>query len=155
MGLPRVLWIGPAHGLPPGWPAYNAVCQIDFESPLTATAALARAGYAAILLDRTGSDLLPQVHRIAPRVPVLIHDPAASVSDAVRLAHSGAHHVLTSTKETFDKIQEAVADYQHSVTEPAGRPVSLDWERLLVGKAGSCDPSIASSAWWPPAVPRS
>jgi DNA-binding NtrC family response regulator len=135
MGLPQVLWIGAAHGLPPGWPPYDAAWQIDLKSPGTGLSTLAQGDYAVIVLDRTGRDLLAQVQRIASGVPVLIYDPAATVADAVRLAHSGARHVLTTGEESFGRIQDAIGAYRSGLAQFASRAGGAGWKHLLVGES--------------------
>ena len=135
MGPPQVLWIGASQSLPPGWPGHEAGWQISFESPENALAALSRANYAAVVLDRASCELLEQVLRLAEGAPVLVHDPNVSVSDAVKLTRLGVRQVLTSAPESIGLIDEAVQDSRHVQWRGAFRAVVADWQRLLVGES--------------------
>jgi DNA-binding NtrC family response regulator len=135
-----VLWIGSSPGLPAGWPRQAADWDIEFQPPGEGLVSLARGGYAAIVLDlpvpaRTGCELLEEVQRKAPGIPVLIRDPHASLSDAARLTRLGARQFLTSPEESFDIIEEAVGEFHRSLAHLAAKAGGSGWEDLLVGES--------------------
>src|SRR5436190_307819 len=136
----QVLWIGNSHGLPDGWPRHPAAWDIDFRTPDEGLALLSRGGYAAVVLDMPGPAgtacaWLEQVQQTAPGLPVLIRDPQASLSDAVRLTRLGARQFLTSAEESFGMIDEAVEDFRRGLARLAARVEGGDWQHLLVGES--------------------
>jgi DNA-binding NtrC family response regulator len=71
--------------------------------------------------------LVEKVHAQDIHIPVLVHDPLASPSDAVRLARLGAYQFLPGDEEAvalLDQLQESRCPPSHSTGE---------WEELLVG----------------------
>jgi DNA-binding NtrC family response regulator len=145
MGSSQVLWIGDSHGLPGGWERQplpdgrSSPALIGFCAPPEAPAALASRKFAAIVLDVPASsqiacDLLQQALRSAPAVPVLVRDPNASISDAVRLTRLGVRQFLTSAEETFGLLDAAVEDFRRDLARLAAK-VEDGWERLLVGES--------------------
>ena len=98
--------------------------------------------FAAVVLDFpiegwTPSRLLEQVKREAPQVPVLVRDPHATVSDAVRLARQGAWQVLGAGEDPAEAVEQAIEERNSAdlarLAEGVGN--SGDWERLLVGES--------------------
>ena len=131
----QVLWIGSSTALPGGWPQPSADWDLHFQPPDEAIDSLARGGYAAVVLERKTCELLEQVHQVAPGVPVLVHDPGASLPDAVRLIRQGASQFLTSAEESFAIIDDAVADFRRGLARLASKVAGADWEHLLVGES--------------------
>jgi DNA-binding NtrC family response regulator len=132
MGTSQVIWIGASLAPPPGWPWNSAGWAIDFQDYGAGLDALSRTKYAVVVLDRAACDLLDQVQRIAPGVPVMVHDPEASVGDAVRLVRQGVRQFLTSPEAAVEAIDDAVEESRARAL--TGRAAS-DWERLLVGES--------------------
>jgi len=133
----RVLWISASNGLPAGWAGRSALWNAELRLPAGARSALAKGGHAAVVLDVAVSegtvwDLYEDVRQAAPNIPVLIHDPHASLSDAVRLSRAGVHQFLTSPEEGVGLIDDAVEHFRNLDRAPEEGPGS-DWERLLVG----------------------
>src|SRR5690242_1683950 len=105
----KILWIsalrGSANeglGLPLSWTA-------DFVGPEAGIETLRHGDYDAVVLDFpipewTAAELLEQVKRFAVATPVFIRDAEATLSDAVRLAHLGAHQFLETGGEIGGQI---------------------------------------------------
>jgi DNA-binding NtrC family response regulator len=141
MEAQKILWI---NGLPvqaeelPGLPASWIIEFRDSEGGLEA---LRHASYDAVVLDFpisgwSAAEVLEPVRRVAPGTPILIRDPAATVSDAVRLAHLGAHRVLETGADVIRQIEEAI-HYRTTlgVAHLAANLGREDWERLLIGQS--------------------
>ena len=139
MNSHQVLWISALPGLPADWPRHPSIWNIEFATPEEGIGALGNTDYAAIVLDFpisdwTAAELLEQVQRQARGVPVLIRDPGASLSDAVRLAHLGVYEFLESGEQSWAAIERAIEerrtrDLAHLAENVAGQ----EWGRLLVG----------------------
>lgn len=85
------------------------------------------------------AQLLESVQEIDPRIPVLIRDPAATISDAVRLVKLGAYHVLSSALDPYD-LEEHLerAGEQRRLRESASgiSAAKLDaWKNTFVGES--------------------
>jgi DNA-binding NtrC family response regulator len=134
MASAQVLWIGSSNGLPPGWPAPAASWEIVFEPPARGIAILSRVSFAAVVLERGASQLLPSVQQIAVDVPLLIYDPAAAPSEIARFTRLGARQFLTtSARESFAAIDEAVNGASTGLARLSDRVSGAEWEHLLVG----------------------
>jgi DNA-binding NtrC family response regulator len=82
------------------------------------------------------AELLDAVRRAIPGVPVLIRDPQATLSDAVRLARLGAWQVLTDSDDPTGLIEQAVEERRaRDLAQLSDHVVREDWERLLVGES--------------------
>jgi len=139
MEAQKVLWISavrePAEvgpGLPASW-------ATQFRQPTDGIEALRYSAYDAVVLDFPipqwrPAEVLEQVKRLAPSTPVFIRDPEATLSDAVRLAHLGAHQLLEVGVEVAGQIEQAI---HFQTTQGLARLAANlgrdDWERLLVG----------------------
>src|SRR5437016_2077586 len=133
MNSHQVLWISTLPELPADWPLDPSNWNIEFAQPEEALDALGDTDYAAIVLDFplpdwAPAELLEQVQRLVRGVPVLIRDPAASLSDAVRLTHLGVYAFLESGEQAFAAIERAVEerhirDLAHLAENVAGQ----DW----------------------------
>jgi DNA-binding NtrC family response regulator len=74
--------------------------------------------------------------RIVPGTPVLIHDPNASPSEAIRLARLGACQFLSADSDAVALVDQA-REERHN-RDGAGRtdrPGREEWERLLIGES--------------------
>jgi transcriptional regulator with GAF, ATPase, and Fis domain len=118
MAPAKVLWIGSSNGLPPGWPQLETSWEIDFQPPATGTALVSSGGYAAIVLERPAAAMTPQIQRLAPGVPLLIHDSEAAAAE-----------------EFFVAIDDAVERFRYSLGRLVNKVSGADWEHLLVGES--------------------
>jgi len=139
MNASKVLWIrGNQNIPPPELCALAAAWTAEHLDAATGIGRLARQSYGVIVLDFpipgwTPADLVEQVRRLAPEVPVLVRDPSATLNDAVRLARLGIHQFLTLGEEHQQIVQALEPRQTHSLAQLAWRTGSEDWERLLVG----------------------
>ena len=109
MDAKRVLWVnaGCASGagrLPAAW---RTTCL----DPAEALNELKNNEFQAVVLefpmpDWTPGELLVEVQRVAPQTPVLLRDPQATVSDAVRLARLGAYQMLDCDQDPTGPIRK-------------------------------------------------
>jgi DNA-binding NtrC family response regulator len=137
----RVLWIAaepPAFG---EWPVLSESYSIESYAPREALEGLSSRPCAAVVLDLPASGwhaaaLLERIRRAAPGTPVLVHDPRASPSDAIRLARLGAHQFFSTDEEAVALIRQVQAERQTGdlarLADHAGRE---EWERLLIGES--------------------
>ena len=116
MAATLVLWISEAlHGLGADWPGQAATWKTECRTPEAALAGLQQGNYGAVVLDFpiarwTSAALLEEVQRLAPGTPVLIRDPQAQLSDAVRLARLGVYQFLASGPEAWEQIEQSVEE---------------------------------------------
>jgi len=138
----RLLWIAAGQPrLAEEWPALAATYRIECRLPEEALHELPTAKYGVVVLSFPtpgwqAADLLKEVQRLAPGAPVLVRDPNASLSDAVRLARLGAYDILSTGDEALDQVERAshyrsTADLA-SLASRAGRE---EWENLLIGES--------------------
>src|ERR1035438_2046918 len=90
----RLLWISAEPFNFAEWPLLSVRYKVEARSFGDALPGLSRDLCKAIVLSfpasgRRPDDVVERVQRAVPGVPVLIHDPSASPSDAVRLARLG------------------------------------------------------------------
>jgi DNA-binding NtrC family response regulator len=137
-----VLWVSDAlDGLGAEWPDQAATWKAQCRLPETALDGLRRSDYGAIVLDFpiaswTPAALLEEVQRLAPGTPVLIRDPQARLSDAVRLTRLGVYQFLASGAEAWAQIEEAIEERRTaSLARLAGNLGREEWECLLVGES--------------------
>ncbi|MCX6597414.1 MAG: sigma-54 dependent transcriptional regulator [Acidobacteria bacterium] len=113
--MPEVLWIDDSFVLPS-------------ERP---TAAVLRPPFA----EADPAVVIEECHRRWPGLPVIVLQPAATLAEAVRLAHAGAHCVLAEESElklSIDNTLRATA-----IRRP--RTPDEPWRRLLVGVSPAMD----------------
>ena len=137
----RLLWIASEPLKAAEWPFLSAAYKVESRSFHEPLQDLSRQGYAAIVLHFPTLgwrpvELLERVRNAAPGVPVLIHDPDASLSDAVRLARLGACQYLSADFEAVTLIEQACEERRDwdlvRLAEQVGRE---EWERLLIGES--------------------
>src|SRR5260370_33902324 len=95
----RVLWISALPEPPPDGPEPTAIWSTEFRSPDEGLEELRRCDYHAVVLafpipGWSPAELLEEVQRLAPGVPVLVRDPDATLSDAVRMTRLGLYQIL-------------------------------------------------------------
>jgi DNA-binding NtrC family response regulator len=115
--------------------------EIEFKATRDALEHSSSRPYAGAVLDvpassRHAAALLERVQRMAPGTPVLIHDPDASPSDAIRLARLGALQFFSTDEEAvglIDQVREErrTRDLSH-LADHASRE---EWEHLLIGES--------------------
>jgi len=137
----RVLWIAAEPIESTEWPLLSASYDIDSQAPREALERLSSRPCAAVVLSFPAAGwhsaaLLERVQRMAPGTPVLIHDPAASPSDAIRLARLGVWQFFSADEEAVALIDQAREERRTRNSAPladhAGRE---EWERLLIGES--------------------
>jgi DNA-binding NtrC family response regulator len=123
------------------WPDHLVTWKTEYQSPEAALGRLHPSAYDAIVLDFplarwTPDALLEEAQRLAPGTPVLIRDPRAQLSDAVRLARLGAYQFLSSGPETLAQIEQAIEERRRAdLARLAENVGEEEWERLLVGES--------------------
>ncbi len=132
----RVLWIPTAQnfsrgGAPVSWE------NVDL-APAEAFKQLKAQQFEAIVLvfplpGWLPADLLRAVREVAPEVPVLVRDPGATLSDAVRLAQLGAFQVLNGDEDVAAQIRDALQAAPALLENERWRGSGSGWEPLLVG----------------------
>src|SRR5882672_8021077 len=133
----RVLWISAS----PQTPAEdrNSPWSFEYRPPERAIDQLRDTHYAAAVLDFPMPEWLPddlfeEVQRCAPTTPVLIRDPRAKVSDAVRLVRLGVCGFLDADDKVYEQISRAIEEKSsRDLVRLAEHVEREDWEDLLVG----------------------
>lgn len=145
-GGKRVLWIGQA-----GSPAVREEVARVFELEAAAGVAEALQLLAASRVDAVVAsfplpewsthELLDEIRRMEPGLPVVVLDSAATASDAVRLARMGAWQVFDERVEPnplIDEIEAAAEDYRMRRRENRAG-IHDPWRNLLVGESRAMD----------------
>ncbi|MBZ5725990.1 MAG: sigma-54 dependent transcriptional regulator [Acidobacteriia bacterium] len=140
MRVKQVLWIGgTAPRLDNGRPDQREAWHLECLLPEMAIQLLEQRDYDATVLDFPipgwlPARLLAEVQRASPGTPVLIRDPGAALSDAVRLARLGVYQFFTSGEEALGHINQAIQDRgAGDLARLAANIEREEWERLLVG----------------------
>jgi DNA-binding NtrC family response regulator len=141
MGVYEITWIcdpdrgGPARpDPPPGW-------NLQFLCPGDALALLPGGDCAAVVLDCplpgwNASDLVEEILRLAPAVPVLVRDPGATPGYAIRLARLGIQQFLAADEDPFSAIDVAINEHRRGgLGHLASNLEHAPWERFLVGSS--------------------
>jgi len=129
----RLLWLGRGTFNSCQWPLLSSGYEINGSFPEGAPQELARQPYLAVVLDAPASDprtldWLEMIQKAAADLPVLLHDPGASASEAVCLARQGIWQFLPPDEEAIVLLDELWD------SDPApGEGDAEDWEQLLVG----------------------
>ena len=137
----RLLWIATEAFEATEWPLLSANYDIRSETPREALQDLPACPYDAIVLHFPSSgwrpaDLLDRVQRMAPGIPVLIHDPHASPCDAVTLARLGAYQFLPADRDAVALVDQAREDRRtRDLARLADRAGREEWERTLIGES--------------------
>ncbi len=112
--------------------------------PLEALTHLKGARYDVILAhfpipDWSAEELLEEVQRIDPLVPVIVHHPDGTLADAVRLTRLGAYHLLgddASAGQVSELVRSAASYHRERRTALCGAPAGREpWRRFLVGES--------------------
>ena len=138
---------------PPGW-------NVQFLHPDDAQAILSGSACAAVVLDCplpgwSAADLLEQVQRSIPSVPVLMRDPEATPASAVRLARLGIAHFLGTGEDPFAAIEAVVKEHRSAdLARLASSLESAPWDRFLVGSSPEMRQISQIISWWARGVRR-
>jgi len=136
----RLLWISEEPFEASEWPLLSVSYKVEARSPHESLPELSRRPYMVVVLDFPasgwrGAELLERVQKAAAGVPVLIHDPAASPADAVRMARLGACQFLPADEEAVALIDLLRQERSTRAPAPAAEHASgEEWERLLIGE---------------------
>jgi DNA-binding NtrC family response regulator len=130
----RVLWVTDGESrLLQSWPAADFRQLVDVRAPQAAFSLLTANSYAVIVLELPianwdATSLVESATRLAPSAPILVHDPAATLQDAVQLAQLGARQMLLPGATGLALLERVLDDCQ-----PAS--AAQEWERLIVGES--------------------
>jgi DNA-binding NtrC family response regulator len=135
----RVLWVNAGFASEAGRlsGAWRTACL----QPTEALNELKNKEFHAVVLefpmpDWTPEELLLEVQRLAPETPILLRDPEAKVSDAVRLARLGAYQMLDCDQDPTALIRQAIEERSPCSLMRLVSPAGLEeWESLLVGSS--------------------
>jgi DNA-binding NtrC family response regulator len=143
METTRVLWInalaGPSAEGPEGQ-EQPATWGTEFRTPDKGLEELRRHEYHAVVLEFpiphwNPAELLEEVQRIAPGVPVLVRDPDATLSDAVRMTRLGVYQFLEGD-ESSAQIEQAIESRRTNDLPRLGvNQGREEWAGLLVGES--------------------
>ena len=135
MALPRILWVNAGYSVNSeetlaGW-------EITCETPANAFNALKNKYFDAVVLQFpiphwTRPALVAHLRTLACNTPLVVRDPEATVTDAVRLARQGVDGMLTGDKQDTGVILEAIS--RHGSTDRLPPPPAPA-ETLLVGNS--------------------
>jgi DNA-binding NtrC family response regulator len=137
MDAKRVLWISASPQTPSE--GRNSPWSFEYRPPDRAIDQLRHTHYDAAVLDFPMPDWLPddlfeEVQRFAPTTPVLIRDPQAKVSDAVRLVRLGVCGFLDADDRVYEQISRAIEERSsRDLVRLVEHVAREDWEDLLVG----------------------
>jgi DNA-binding NtrC family response regulator len=89
------------------------------------------------LADCSAEQVLEQIQRFDPRLPVIFYGREGSSPDAVRLIRLGAFHVLTKDdpEEVRQVLESAAASVRLHNPLPASPTPSEPWRKYLVGES--------------------
>jgi len=116
--------------------------HLETVLPPSALRQLQSAEYDAVIIDCPlagwpAADLLQQIRRLEPSVPVLIRAPEATAAEAFRFAVLGARQLLDPAAARR-QVAEAVEDSRGRRSTPGVAAVGNDdWERTLVGSSSA------------------
>ncbi len=131
---PRVLWIGTETT---GWPASWRVEAISSGAEALYRAAQCAPGVVIIgcpVADTGVGELLEQLGRLRTGALILVHDPGASVADAVRFMRLGAHDVAGADGDIL-ALTEAAVEMQRGQRDAGRTGEEEPWRKLLIGSS--------------------
>ena len=134
MPAKRILWISDA---PPPDAAHLEMRSWDLEyRPPEGIPDTQSSAAAAIVLDfpigRWNASDWQRLQGTAPGVPLLVRDPGATPSDAMRLARLGVSQFLPAEGDIAAFLEQAIAE-RTSPQEARPATDAAPWERLLIG----------------------
>ena len=134
----QVLWINAAGS--PGLNPVTSQWHTVYATPEAARVYLQKRHCDVILLDFplfswTPTEWLGCLRELSPETLVLIRHPQATLSDAVRWAHAGAHQVFSSNEDPSVVVEEALAETARRADSASGGPET--WASLLIGASSA------------------
>lgn len=84
------------------------------------------------------AELLERIQEISLRIPVLVLDPAGTVSDAIRLVKLGAYHFMTGTEqnELIGWLEMAAEKWRLRTSAIRASDLNVEpWKRTIVGES--------------------
>jgi DNA-binding NtrC family response regulator len=144
METTRVLWINALAETTaerPDEPEPPAIWSTEFRTPDGGLEELRHHEYQAVVLEFpiphwNPAELLEEVQRIAPGVPVLVRDPDATLSDAVRMTRLGVYQFMEGGDEASAQIEQAIESRRtNDPARPGVNPGREEWAGLLVGES--------------------
>jgi DNA-binding NtrC family response regulator len=143
----RLLWIAsPPVAEDNSWlPDILIGCSYDLvPGPVEALDHLRLSGADAILAsfpipEWTPAELLEEIQRVNPRIPVLIHEPGGTAEEAFRLGGMGAYYFCCEPLDRQQLARHLQAAIQQAgrrdLEDRAGSPDGESWRSLLVGES--------------------
>jgi DNA-binding NtrC family response regulator len=140
METTRVLWINALAGPTAEGPEPPAIWNTEFRTPDEGLEELRHHEYQAVVLEFpiphwNPAELLEEVQRIAPGVPVLVRDPDATLSDAVRMTRLGVYQFLEQGDAASGQIEQAIESRRTNNPRLGGNLCREEWAGLLVGES--------------------
>jgi DNA-binding NtrC family response regulator len=140
----RILWLSPQPGPSlPDWTSSGGPLAVESAcAPENALAQLAASRYDALVAcfplgGWLPEELLEEVQRRDPQLPVFVSDPAAGLADAVRLSKLGAEDCMGANFDLdalANRIGAAVEDRRSRELLSLGRAAATEpWRHLLAG----------------------
>jgi DNA-binding NtrC family response regulator len=134
----RILWIGADGASNPSRQPVCGLWKIEYREIYEGLSDLRQTEFDAIVLDFpipcwSPAELLEQVQRLAPQTPVLICDPQATLSDAVRLTRLGMRQFLADGEDPFGPLEEAIEERRAQDLARIAEDPGEEWQRLLIG----------------------
>jgi len=139
----KLVYISGGDTIPPAWLEALNGHDVDDILPCQGVDQLRGSACDAVVVSLpldglSAEDLLEQIQRVHAGLPVIIHDPEGTPSDAVRLIKLGAFHFLTGDNvEEFRQVIEWAAEYGRSrgLAVRSTAMASEPWRELLVGES--------------------
>lgn len=106
----------------------------------------ARACAAAVVIacplpDMGVSELLEELARLRTKALILIHDPAAGVTETVRYMRLGAHDVAGPDRDIVPLIDAAI-EMHRGLREASQADENEPWRRLLIGSSAAMEQTV-------------
>ena len=149
--MPRLLWIGNRSiETPSEWRVKTVTSTAEaIEWAESSPPSVAVIG--CRLPDRATGNLIEALHRLSPDTPIVVHDPAASVADAVRYLRLGAYDVAGSEEDIL-AAAGAAFDLSKSLATDAHKDLFQDradaraspepWRKHLIGASRAIERTI-------------
>jgi DNA-binding NtrC family response regulator len=137
----KLLWIGADLGITDA-KVRGALPAVEICAESSLTAGLGRfrsAEFGVVVLSLaslscSGGEALEEVFRLAPNVPVIVHDREGTIDDVIHLTRRGAFHVLVGEVDPVifaESVNRAVRQEQKPKPDSAAAP----WRRLVIGQS--------------------
>jgi len=138
----NILWISSASIMETAPPVLQKSVEFTVEPDVPeALERLSRSVFDAAVLclpsaEFSDEDSLDELLRRDPRLPVIVHHPAGTVDDAIRLTRRGAFYVLLGTADR-DRLESAINMALQKPRSAVEQAVGPHWRRFLIGQSPS------------------